>query len=113
MPSGWPSCWRSRKGNVHLKTTLHTAAVAAGRTKHTYLADKYHRIRARGGPGIAGGAVAHKILIAAFHILARKVTYRELGADYLDRRAKQRVQRTIVRRLERLGYDVTLRPKAA
>ena len=103
----------ARKGNVHLKTTLHTAAVAAGRTKHTYLADKYHRIRARGGPGIAGGAVAHKILIAAFHILARKVTYRELGGDYLDRRAKQRVQRTIVRRLERLGYDVTLRPKAA
>ena len=43
----------TRKGNIHLKTTLHTAAVAAGRTKGTYLADKYHRIRARGGPGVA------------------------------------------------------------
>jgi transposase len=103
----------ARKGNVHLKTTLRTAAVAAGRTKGTYLADKYHRMRARGGPGVAAGAVAHKILIAAYHILDRKVTYRELGADYLDRRAKQRVQRGLVRRLERLGYDVTLRPKAA
>jgi transposase len=103
----------ARKGNVHLKTTLHTAAVAAGRTKATYLADKYHRIRARGGPGVAAGAVAHKILIAAFHILARKVTYRELGADYLDRRSQQRIQRSLVHRLERLGYDVALRPKAA
>jgi hypothetical protein len=89
---------------VHLKTALYTASVAAGRTKGTYLADKYHRIRARGGSGVAAGAIAHKILIAAFHILDRKVTHRELGADYLDRRAKRRVQRSLVHWLKRLGY---------
>jgi hypothetical protein len=46
---------------------------AAGRTKATYLGNKYHRIRAPGGPGVAAGAVAPKILIAGFHLLPAPV----------------------------------------
>lgn len=103
----------TRKGNVHLKTALYTAAVAAGRTRNTYLGDKYRRIRARSGPGRAAGTVAHKILIAAFHILGTKTPYQDLGGDYLDKRAKRRSVTNHVRHLENMGFKVTLQKKAA
>jgi hypothetical protein len=37
-------------------------------------------------------------------------TYRELGPDYFDRLHTERLTRTLVQRLERLGHQVTLRP---
>ena len=37
--------------------------------------------------------------------------YAELGADYLDKLDPQRVTRYLVKRLHRLGYDVTLTPE--
>jgi transposase len=103
----------ARKGNPHLKTALYTAAVCAARTKDTYLRDKYHRIKARGGPGRAAGAVAHKIAIAAFHILTTGHPYRDLGGDYLDKRCEHRTKQRLIHRLERMGYHVTLQPAAA
>jgi transposase len=103
----------ARKGDVLLKTVLCNAATSAGRSRNTYLSDKYYRLKARRGARCATVAVAHKILIAAFHILAEGCTYRELGADYLDRRAKQRITSSLKRRLERLGYAVTLEIKQA
>ena len=103
----------ARKGNIHLKSALHTAAVSAAHTKSTYLRDKYHRIRARSGPRRAAGAVAHKIVIAAYHILLTGKPYRDLGADYLDTRNQRRTQHQLVHRLERMGYHVVLTPKAA
>lgn len=102
-----------RKGNTHLKAALYTAAVAASRTRNTYLRDKYHRLKARRGPGRAAGAIAHKISIAAFHILTTHKPYHELGADYLDKRSGRRTTRNLVHRLERIGYHVILQPKAA
>src|SRR6266436_6824111 len=103
----------ARKGNPYLKTALYTAAVSASRTSNTYLADKYHRIKARRGPGRAAGAVAHKIAIAAFHILTTHKPYHDLGGDYLDKRTQRRTKQRLVGRLQRMGYHVTLQPVAA
>ena len=58
-------------------------------------------------------AIAHKILVAVFHMLQRAATFAELGADYLDRLDKHRTAKRLVRRLDALGYDVMLRPKTA
>ena len=58
-------------------------------------------------------AIGHKILIAAYHMLATGRPYRDLGATYLDGVDKRRTTRNLVRRLERLGYEVTLGTKAA
>jgi len=102
-----------RKGNVHLRTALIEAAVAASHTKGSYLRDKYYRLRARRGSKRAAMAIAHKILIAAFNMLATRSPYRDLGASYLDGLEKRHTTRNLVRRLERLGYEVTLGPKAA
>jgi transposase len=104
----------TRKGDPHLKATLVTAAVCAARTRGgTYLRDKFHRLRARMGAKKAAVAIAHKILVAVFHMLQRAVAFADLGADYLDRLDKHRMARRLVRRLGALGYDVMLRPKAA
>jgi transposase len=90
-----------------------TAAVSAARAKGTHLRDKFHRPRARLGAKKAAVAVAHKILVAVFHILERAVAFADLGADYLDRVDKHRTAKRLVRRLGELGYEVMLRPKAA
>ena len=103
----------TRKGNPYLKATLVTAAVCGARTEGSYLRDKFHRLRARMGAKKAAVAVAHKILVAAFHMLRRVVAFADLGAGYLDRIDKHRTARRLVRRLDALGYDVMLRPKAA
>jgi transposase len=104
----------TRKGDPHLKATLVTAAACAARTRGgTYLRDKFHRLRARMGAKKAAVAIAHKILVAVFHMLQRAVAFADLGADYLDRLDKHRMARRLVRRLDALGYDVMLRPKAA
>ena len=102
---------RARKGNVHLRTMLVGAAISAARTKGSYLKDKFHRIRARSGPMRAAMAVAHKILLAAYHMLAHKVGYRDLGEAYLDQIDQTRTAANLKRRLERLGYVVSLTAK--
>jgi transposase len=56
-------------------------------------------------------AVAHKILVAIYHVLTSDTPYQELGADYLERLEPERLKRNLVRRLERLGYQVNLEPK--
>jgi transposase len=102
----------TRKGNVSLKTALITAAIGASRTRGTYLKDKFYRLRARCGAMKAAMAIAHKILVAVFHILAARVPFRELGDGYLDSRSKHRVTKALVRRLDVLGYRVTLEQKS-
>jgi transposase len=103
----------ARKGNVHLRTTLVGAAAAASRTKGSYLKDKYHRLKARRGAMRAEVAIAHKILVAAYHMLSRGVGYRDLGEAYLDQIDQTRTAANLKRRLERLGYVVTIQAKEA
>ena len=103
----------TRKGDPYLKATLVTAAISAAQAKGTYLRDKFHRLKARMGTKKAAMAIAHKILVAAFHMLHRAVAFADLGADYLDRLDKHGTAKRLVRRLGALGYDVMLRPKTA
>ena len=99
---------RTPRGNQHLKTLLVEAAQAASRKKGSYLRDKFHRLRARRGYKRAVVAIAHKILIAAYHMLATGEGYRELGEGYLDAKDEQRLTQRLVKRLEGLGYQVSL-----
>lgn len=103
---------RTRKGNPWLATNLIEAARSAGRTKATYLAARYHRLAARRGKKKAGVAVGHTLLVIAYHVLKGGATYQELGPFYFDERNKQAVARRQIRRLEDLGYRVTLQPAA-
>ena len=75
---------RTRTGNRWLRAALTEAAHAATRTDSA-LAAQYRRLMHRGHKK-AVVAVAHSILVIAYHLLSRQTTYRELGADYFDRR---------------------------
>jgi transposase len=102
---------RIPKGNVYLKTALVEAANAAARAKGTYLRDKFYRLKARRGYKRAAVAIAHKILVAVYHMLSDQVSYNDLGDLYLDKLNKSHLTRNLVHRLERLGYSVTLTPQ--
>lgn len=104
---------RTRKGSPWLREALVEAARAAARTKNTYLSAQYHRIAARRGANRAAVAVGHTILIIVYHILKEGVTYKELGANYYDEKDRAATVRRAVRRIEKLGYKVTIEPAAA
>ena len=99
---------RTRKGNAWLKTALVQAAHGAARMKGTALAAQYQRVAARRGAKRAIMAVAHRLLIIAYHVIARREPYRELGADYLERRRPAAAVDRLVRRLRQLGFEVTV-----
>lgn len=103
---------RTRHGNRWLRTALIEAALAASvRSTKGALAARYRRIRHRGHKK-AVVAVAHAILVTAYHLLARQTTYQDPGADYYDRRHAERVRHRAIHTLERQGYRVTLEPAA-
>jgi transposase len=101
---------RARKGDRWLKATLVEASLAAIRVKGSRFGALYRRICRRAGHNVAIVAVAHAILEIAWHLLVHGTTYHELGADYLDRRDKQRTTQHYVRLLEKLGHRVLLEP---
>jgi transposase len=70
-------------------------------------------LKARRGAKRAAVAVAHSILVIAFHIMQRGTEYVDLGPNYFDQRKAEHLQRQLVNRLMRLGFDVTLQPHAA
>lgn len=102
---------KARKGNPWLRRLLVQAAHAAAHSKHTYLAAQYQRIASRRGAKKAALAVAHSILVIIYHILRDQSRYQDLGGNYFDERDRQAVQKRLVKRLERMGYQVELQPR--
>ena len=100
-------------GNPFLKTVLVQAAVTASRKRGSYLKDKFFRLKARRGFRRAAVAMARKILVIVYHMLKVGRPYQDLGDAYLDRLSRSRTKRNLIRRLEGLGYTVTLHPIAA
>jgi transposase len=101
---------QTRKGSPWLRAALVEAAQAAGRTKSTYLGAQFRRLLPRKGKKRAAVAVGHSILVIAYHLLSKREPYHDLGVTYFDQRARQAVERRLVRRLEALGYTVSLQP---
>jgi hypothetical protein len=93
--------------------TLNDAAMAAIRTKNSYLRALYERHRSRIGHGKALGAVKHSILVAVWHMLTNGQLYEDLGSDYYRRRDPARTTKRLIAQLEALGHAVTLQEAAA
>jgi transposase len=103
---------KTGKGNPWLRSALVEAALAASRTKDTYLTAQYHRLATRRGKKRAAMAVAHSILVIVYHMLRDGTAYRDLGHDYFDRRSKHALASRMKRRLEALGYTVLIQEAA-
>jgi transposase len=99
---------RTNKGNRWLRRALVQAAWAASHTKQTYLASHYRRLAARRGRKRALVALGHTLLVIIYQMLSKQTVYTDLGADYFDRLQADRLTRSLVRRLEQLGHQVSL-----
>ena len=104
---------RTRKGSKWLGIALTEAAQANTRSRDTYLAAQYRRLKPRRGHRKAIGAVRHSIIVACWHMLATGETYRDAGGDYFARLDPDKQARRLVAQLERLGHTVTLQKAAA
>lgn len=112
-PGNWESAGkrlsgRIRKGSAWLRRHLCQCAWAVSTKRHSYLSALFRRLAARRGVKRASIAVAHAILKIAYHIIRDGSTYRDLGPDYFDRLDPGRLKRKLVKRLEGLGFHVTL-----
>ena len=104
---------KTTPGNRWLRSALNQAAWSASHSKGSYFQAQDRRLAARRGKKRAVIAVGHTLLVVIYHMLKYERDYVELGADYLDQLDPQRVTRYLVKRLERLGYEVTLTPEKA
>lgn len=104
----------TRHGSQWLRRALIEAARAAARTKGSYFSAQYTRIARRRGPNKAAVAVANSILAVAWHLLRSGAFYQDPGADYFERRHDPAIEaKRLQARIEALGFEVTLMPKAA
>jgi transposase len=102
---------RTRPGNGWLRQALLEAAHGAARKKDSYLQAQYRRLARRIGRKRALVAVAHSIVVILYHVWTEDAEYSDLGSQYFDERDRALLQRQLVRRLERLGNEVVLKPK--
>lgn len=101
---------KTRHGSRVLRAILVQAAHALTQTK-TYLAAQFRRLTGRRGKKRAAVAVAHSILVIAYPLIQRQEVYRDLGADYFDKQRPESTTKRLVKRLEKLGYQVSLQPQ--
>ena len=95
-------------GNRWLRTKLVQAAWAAVKVRNSYFAACFHRLAGRRGVKRAIIAVAHRILIALYHVLSRQAPFRDLGATYYDARGQAQLIKRTERRFAQLGLKVTV-----
>lgn len=103
---------RTRNGNRWLCSALVRAARATTRRSNNYLSALYHRIVRRRGDKRAIFAVAHSILVIIHNMLKSSTVYQDLGDLYFDKRDQERIVHRTVKRLEKLGYNVSLQVAA-
>ncbi len=97
---------RTRHGNPSVKTALVQAAHTTARTQ-TYLGEQYRRFSKRRGAKRAAVVVGHSILVIFYHMMITDEPYHEKGVEYFRNRSPEKVERQLVQRLTRLGYQVT------
>lgn len=56
--------------------------------------------------------MAHALLVTIYHMLENGTHYVDLGPDHFDNLDRQALVRRSVRRLEKLGYRVSIQPAA-
>lgn len=98
----------ANKGNTHLRAVLAEVVWVISHTKGNYLSVQYHRLARRIGKPKAIVAVSHSVLVIIYQMLRNNQDYHDLGPDYFATLDSTRQRDTAVRRLQALGYQVTL-----
>jgi transposase len=100
-------------GNKWLRSALVEAAKAASRKKDSYLSAQYHHLARRIGKNKATLAVAHSILTIIYYLLRDGTQYKDLGPTYIEERSRDSIKRNLVKRLDKLDFDVDISDRRA
>jgi transposase len=103
---------RTKQGNRYVRAALVQAAHGVRRSR-TYLGERYRRLKKRRGSKRAALAVGHSILVIYYQMMKTGQEYQEKGEEFFQRADRGKVERQLVQRLERMGYEVMLQPKPA
>lgn len=98
----------TNKGNTHLRAVLAECVWVISHTKDNYLSAQYHRLARRIGKKRAIVAVSHSLLVIIYHLLRDDQEYHDLGPHFFETVDTTRQRDTAVRRLQALGYKVTI-----
>ena len=118
-PGNWESggkrlSGRTRTGNRWLRRAFCQLAWAGARKKGSYFKAQFRRLAGRRGKKRAILAVAHTMIVVVYHLLKNPgLEYRELGEEYFDRRDEEQTKTQLIKRLNKLGWEVAVTPKAA
>jgi transposase len=52
--------------------------------------------------------IAHKLLIACYHIIKYKIPYKELGTDHFIKGKEEKIMNHYIKKLQQMGYNVNL-----
>ena len=112
-PGNWLSAGKrlsgkTTKGNPRLRAALAEVVWVISHMKDNYLSPQYHRLARRIGQAKAIVAVSHSLLVIIYHLLRDQKAYRDLGPTSFETQDTERLRTAAVRRLEALGYTVSL-----
>jgi transposase len=105
--AGKRSHGKTRTGNRSLRRVFVPCAWGARKTP-TFLGRTFRRLEVRIGKKKAALAIAHKILVIVYHLLAAGTSYEETRYDQWNPRQEARERQRALKALERLGYTVTI-----
>ncbi len=98
--------------NRWLRGMLVQMANAAVRCKTSYFATVYRRLAPRRGHKRAIVAVAHRLLIAVYHMLRQHQPYQDYRTTDTGQRSQEQRLKKLQQQVEQLGYQVQLVPLA-
>jgi hypothetical protein len=101
---------KTRKGSRWLRTILIECAHAAGRSRGTYLSERYRQLARRRGKKKALVAIGHDILAIAYQLLATDQLYQDSGPERVKTDAEEHAKRRAIRQLQFLGTAWGLHP---
>jgi transposase len=100
-----------KPGKTWLGRALTEAAKAAARTKGTYFGAQYRHISRRRGPNKAAVAVAHSMVVTAWHLLTSGEHYHDLGPGcFRAHLGPEQIALKKLADLRNMGWSVTTNP---
>jgi len=97
---------KTNKGNKHLKSILIQCAKSAKKDGKSFFHAQYQRLVVRRGANRATVAVAHSMIIAIYHMLKDKVSFKDLGSGYYTKFNPESKANYYLKKLQELGMSV-------
>ena len=97
---------RRRKAKTRAGQVFREAAQSIGQSKHLALGGFYRRIKSRSGAMVANVATARKLAVLFYNTLKYGTQYVEEGLAQYEELYKQKMQRNLLKKAHKLGFEL-------